>query len=162
MPTGWIITVLLLLPNLLFLFFPPRDIPPEMCIQELIKKKKLEIFERIGQVGCFSLPFFYSIHFSSLLDRVSLSVFILALLVYYAGWLRFVLQGRGFRLLFSPMFGIPLPMAVAPITVFFVSAGSLHAWPLALASLVLAAGRIPVSWMEWKRSQSEIIIQSTL
>ncbi len=156
MPTGWIITVFILLPNLLFLVFPPKNVPPEMNVPEQSRKKRLEIIEKIGQAGCFALPFFFSIHTTTLFDRVSLALFGLALILYYAGWLRYLLQGRRFYFLFAPMVGIPLPMAVAPIMAFIVAAGCLHAWQLAIAGVLLAAGHIPVSWWNgsaawWKK-----------
>lgn len=152
MPTGWIIAVLILFPNIFYLLFPPIDIPPETAASDLSRKKTLEIIEKVGQAGCFTIPFFYSINTSSKIEQFSFVLFGLALIFYYAGWLRYLLQGRSFRILFSPIAGIPLPMALAPITAFFAAAVILHAWPLALAALILSGGHIPVSWLEWQRS----------
>ena len=42
----------------------------------------------------------------------------LALAFYYAGWLRFFLRGRDYALLFRPIFGLSVPMAVARFSTF--------------------------------------------
>ncbi len=151
MLTGWIITAIILLPNLLFLVYPPNTIPPEPDEKSLSKKKKFEIIEKAGQVGCFVLPFFYSFQTKSTLDRISLTITIVALSLYYIGWIRYLSKGRLFYLLFSPMLHIPLPLAVAPIMAFLAAAMNFHSWLLGLAAVVLAAGHLVVSQIERER-----------
>lgn len=139
---GWLFTLLILLPNALMLLRPPRQVPGNLNTGRL-----LEMIERTGQAGCFILPIFYQ---GSLngggWQLCGLGLAGGALLFYYAGWLRYLLQGRGFRLLFAPMCGVPIPLAAAPVVYFFAAALFLAAWPLALAALALAAGHLGVSW----------------
>ncbi len=153
MPNGWIVTLLLLLPNALFLFFAPRNVPVETDGRRQFRVQVLETVERLGQIGCFALPFFYNFHFDSLWEKLALALFCLFMGIYYAGWTRYMQQGREFRWLFAPMLGVPLPMAVMPVLAVFAAAANFHAWPLALAALILGAGHIPVSWLEWQRCQ---------
>jgi hypothetical protein len=154
MPTGWIVTVLLLLPNAFFLLLSPRNVPPETDGNRQFKVQILESVEKLGQIGSFVLPFFYSFYTQSPIDLIFLSLFCLLMGFYYAGWVRYILQGRLFSSLYAPMAGIPLPMAVAPVLAILAAAVNFHAWPLALAALILGAGHIPVSWLEWQRCLS--------
>ncbi len=151
MPNGWIVTFLLLLPNALFLIFKPRNVPVETDGRRQFNVQVLETVERLGQIGCFALPFFYNFHFDTLLDKLALAIFCLFMGIYFAGWTRYIHLGRDFRWLFAPMYGIPVPMAVMPVLAILAVAVNFRAWPLGLAALILSAGHIPVSWLEWKR-----------
>jgi hypothetical protein len=157
MHNGLIFSLVVLLPNLFMVLLPPRNIPPEITGQQSKYIKIIGFLERAGQVGCFSIPFFYSIHTETLANRIVLGFAGAALLFYYTGWLRYVFLGRQYRILYSPLAKIPLPMAISPIIVFFLASLNLNALPLSIAALVLAVGHIPVSWYEWKRSQLAII-----
>lgn len=154
MSTGWIVTLLLLLPNAFYLLLTPRDVPPETDGRRQFKVQILETVEKLGQIGSFILPFFYSFQVETVPDKMTLILFCLLMGFYYAGWLRYVTRGRLFRLLFAPMAGIPVPMAVAPVLAILVAAANFYSWPLALAALILGAGHIPVSLLEWQRCQS--------
>jgi ABC-type glycerol-3-phosphate transport system permease component len=101
--------------------------------------------------GVFAIPCFYRIQIESTIASVSLVVMALALGGYYLGWLRYVLRGRHFALLFSPMWGIPLPMAVLPVIYFGAASGLLRSWPLAVATVVFAIGHLAVSSLEQQR-----------
>lgn len=68
------------------------------------------------------------------------------LLVYYALWVRYLQTGRRVAALYWWR-GIPIPMAILPVVVFLSAAGWLGSPWIAVAALVLAAGRIPVSWV---------------
>jgi hypothetical protein len=140
---GFVITLLVLLPNLLMLFFPPQNVPPEKAHDR--NYRGMEIIERVGQVGCFALPVFYPIPSLDSFAVLPLVIMIGSLLFYYAGWLRYLIQGREFRLLFVPMLGLPLPLAVAPILYFLSAAAFLYSWPLGLAAIVLATGHLYIS-----------------
>jgi hypothetical protein len=79
---------------------------------------------------------------------------VIALLFYYAGWARYVLKGRRFGLLFEPMAGVPLPMAVAPVIYLAGAALLLRSWPLLGAVILLAIGHLTVSRAEFLRTHS--------
>lgn len=152
MPLGGLVTILLFLPNLLYLTFPPRERPEAEDADKSRFAAFLEILERIGQIACFLLPFFYAIHLGSLQSWVALGVMACALVFYYAGWARYMLHGRLFRLLFEPMAGVPLPMAVAPILYMAAASLLLRSWWLFGAVILLAIGHLTVSRAEYLRT----------
>lgn len=143
-PLGGIITLLVLLPNLLFVFFPPKGALP--AEENDTRLKIFIVFERIGQATCFILPFFYRIRLEGTEQWAALALMGGFLLVYYWGWGRYLARGRDAAWLFRPLAGIPLPMAVMPVLYFFTAGFLLGSPWLILASGVLAAGHVPVTW----------------
>ena len=115
----------------------------------------LVIPERLGQFGCFLIPLFYGITISSTWEILAAAGMGMALAVYYAGWGRYLRQCNQHRLLFSPLWHIPVPMAVAPVLYFLLSAVILHAWTMALAALVLGAGHIPITLLQYRCIQAK-------
>jgi hypothetical protein len=69
------------------------------------------------------------------------------LAVYYAGWVRYLLLGRGEALFYRPLLGIPLPMAVMPVVYFLAAALLLGSAWLLLAACILGGGHITVTWL---------------
>jgi hypothetical protein len=63
-------------------------------------------------------------------------------------------------LLFAPLLGIPLPMAVSPIIYFAAAAVFLGSWPLSVTVGLLAMGHLYVSQGEWKRCKNTIFLQT--
>lgn len=151
MQNGWVISLFVLLPNFLLFIYPPGDVPPTLVVQKSKGLKYVEILERIGKAACFTIPFFYSLRFDTTADWIFLAVALFALLFYYACWLRYAFGGRSFHLLFEPLAGVPIPMAIAPVLVFLMASLNLQSWPMGIAVIMLAAGHLPISWNEWKR-----------
>ena len=58
MPLGGLVTLVVLLPNLLMVFFPPTNLPPAAGMK-ISLTAAMEIVERAGQVSAFVVPFFY-------------------------------------------------------------------------------------------------------
>jgi hypothetical protein len=150
MPLGGIVTLAILLPNILFLLLPPREAPAEHREKDS-RFGKIEIIERIGQAGVFLIPFFYPLPALRETSVDALAVMVLVLLFYYSGWVRYATKGHRFLLLYAPFLGVPLPMAISPIVYFAAAAVFLGSWPLAAATVLLAAGHIPVSYAAWNR-----------
>jgi len=148
-PNGGLISILALIPNLLFRVFPPRNIPRELSQPA----RGLEIVEWIGRIGAFVIPFFCWIEITGTLEAIATGIMIGALGLYYAGWLRYMRQGGSFALLFQPLLHIHLPIAVAPIVYFYAAAIVLHAWPLLLAAVLLTIGHLHVSNVSWKAAK---------
>lgn len=150
MPLGGLITLLVLLPNLLFLVFPPLDRPAEGEVKGPLHHL-MEGIERVGQALSFIIPFIYQLPFVQYqpASRASTTgaaiVMALALVFYYAGWARYIAQGRRGCQLFEPMLGVPLPLALSPVIYFAATAVLLKSWPLAVASVLLAVGHLFVS-----------------
>ena len=145
MPPGWLIPVLVLLPNLLWLVFPPRGTPAAEMVSKSPLVRLMEVLEWLGRLGCLIIPCFYQVEVKGGWQLGALGVMAAALLLYYAGWARFFLGRRAYRLLFESLLGVPLPLAVSPIVFFLGAAALLGSWPMAAAALILAAGHIYLS-----------------
>jgi len=145
-PLGGIITIAILLPNLLVVFFPPNLKLANVSVRVGGLSRVMNIFERVGQIGSFTIPFFYQLKCSTILDTTMLIIMSGALVLYYAGWTRYLVKGRNEGLFYKSMFGVPLPMAIMPV-VYFISASVLlsSGW-LLISAIVLGAGHIIVSW----------------
>ena len=144
---GWLIPLLVLLPNVLMVWFPPTEKPEDASGVNWW----LEALERLGQASVFVIPCFYRIRFQNTITTVILAVMSLALGCYYLCWWRYVQQGHRYALLFAPLWRIPLPMAVMPVIYFGAGAALLHSWPLAAATVVFASGHLAVSEHERRR-----------
>jgi len=151
MKSGSLITLAVLLPNLLFLIAPPLSVPQTPAGSRARAGILIQAMERIGQVGAFVIPFFCEIDLKG--SIVLLIGALAALVIYYAGWCRYMWKDREYRLLFSPLLGIPLPMAVCPVTYFALWSVLLNSWLLAAATLILGIGHINVSIGERLRSR---------
>jgi hypothetical protein len=152
MPLGGIITLLVLLPNLLVIIYPPAGAPPQNSKDGSLVKL-MSVLERAGQIGSFVIPFFYALDFDINDGEIGigLTVMALSLGLYYACWVRYVLLGHRFDLLYKPCLGFPLPLAVCPVVYFLAAAIVLHSLYLWLAAMILAVGHIYVSYGELKR-----------
>lgn len=141
-PVSLLIPLIVLLPNLFFFRTKPNNIPSEAQGKE---NPVLASFEGIGRIGVFVLPLFSSIHLSSPFEIGALIGMIISITLYYLGWARYFRQNREFRLLLSPMSGIPVPLAVSPIIYFLLAAVVLHSPYMLVCTAILAAGHIPIS-----------------
>jgi hypothetical protein len=148
---GWILSLLVLAPNLLMLAFPPMQVhPPDREPSPRFGVLTM-LLERVGQVGCFSLPFLYSANTRDAHTLLALEFMLAALLFYWLGWARYLTQGRRFCLLLQPLWGLPLPMAVAPIAYFFAASFAFRSWFLLAAACALGIGHLAVSIRDWRR-----------
>jgi hypothetical protein len=148
---GWPITVLILLPNLLMLLLPPVAPAVQTDAPSGSKYRLMQVLERAGQAGVFSLPFFYRFSTGAPVSNAALAMMTCALLFYYAAWGRYALRGHRFELLYEPMLKVPLPMAVSPVVYFLAASVLVRSWPLALAALVLTVGHLYISHTERRR-----------
>ena len=139
--------MLVLLPNLAAVFFPPRKQLDKSGRPDPKQLQLFTVFERIGQAACFVLPFFYRLACSSVKGGIALAVMALALAVYYACWVRYLVLGRDEALFYRPLLGIPLPMAVMPVLYFMAAALLLGSSWLLLAAILLGIGHIQVTRM---------------
>jgi hypothetical protein len=152
MPLGGIITVLVLLPNLLMIFYPPAGAPPPRLPGGRVERL-MGILERVGQAASFATPFFYALNFKINDGEIgiALALMFVSLGFYYVCWARYLLFGHRFELLFKPCFGFPLPLAICPVVYFLAAAVLLNSPYLLLAAAILAVGHIYVSYGELKR-----------
>ena len=148
---GWLIPVLVLFPSLLLIRFPPTVKP----VDASSVNRWLALMERLGQAGVFVIPCFYRPRIEGAIAVASLVAMALSLICYYYGWLRYMRLGRKYALLFAPLWGVSLPLAVMPVVYFGAAAAMVRSWYLALATLVFAIGHLAVSMHEYRKTVSE-------
>jgi hypothetical protein len=144
-PESLLITALVLIPNLLYLRFPPVNAKKHGNPAGALF---FTILERAGQVFSFLLPLFFPLSFSGAPVVAAWTLMGLLLALYYAGWIRFFSSGRDYVLLFRPMIGIPIPMAISPVLLLLLSSVVLGSIWQALAAAVLGVGHITISARE--------------
>lgn len=113
----------------------------------------LTVAEFIGRMGVIIVPLFYSLHLQNGFEVIALIVMLLSLGIYYYGWGRYFRNGRPYRLLFTPLMGIPVPLALCPVLYFLSASVILHSGSLLIFSLILGAGHIPASLSDHKRNE---------
>ncbi|HTW18350.1 MAG TPA: hypothetical protein VMF51_24715 [Nocardioides sp.] len=136
--TGLALAAAILLPNALVVLLPPRE-----GLRVLASTGPVPgVVERIGQVGCSTAAVLWGP------DRGAAPwgwTMLAAVIAYAALWVRYVLGGRRAGSLLSPVWGVPVPMAVLPVVAFGCGAvWSASPW-LAAATAVLAVGHLPNS-----------------
>jgi len=147
-PLSLVITAAVLLPNVFYLVFPPLNLKKHAPPKDALL---FTILERVGQVSCFVLPLFFELTFTGSLVVAAWLVTALSLGLYYAGWIRFFWNGRDYALLFAPMIGVPVPMAISPVALFLVSSLVLDSIWQAFAAILLGIGHITITVREHQR-----------
>lgn len=133
---GLIVSIVVLAPNLLLLWFPPRG-------RNIVAQvpQPLGWVERAGQALCLAVP---AITQPGAIVWWWVAPAAVALATYYGLWGRY-LGGRDQALLYASLWRVPVPMAVTPVVVFLSAAAWLGNLWIALAAVILAAGHIPVA-----------------
>jgi hypothetical protein len=149
--TGTIIVAVILAPNLLMLLAPPKNMPEGMKDKGAI----FTVLECIGQAGCFVLPVISKGWFEGRGANVWFILAALCAAAYWCLWIRYAVR-RDFALLFSPLWFIPLPMAVFPVLAFaLLAVWGAHVW-LGAAAALLAAGHFVNSWHTYTLIKSKL------
>jgi len=144
--SGLLIAAIIFAPNLVIIVFPPKNIPLELKDAGIL----FTILERIGQIGCIILLCISKDNFSTLSINIWFVLMTICILAYYYLWLRYIIKGQDFSLLFKPLAFIPIPMAIFPVLAFAMAAILGQSIWLILAVLSLAIGHIPNSWHTYK------------
>ncbi|GGM59339.1 hypothetical protein [Microbacterium saperdae] len=134
---GLIVSIAVLAPNLLLLWFPPHGQNTVARVPRL-----LEGVERMGQALCLVVP---AITLPGAIVWWWALPAVLALAIYYGLWGRYLVAGRAQALLYASLWRVPVPMAVMPVVVFLCAAAWLSNPWIAIAAAVLALGHIPVA-----------------
>ncbi|MGG1910266.1 hypothetical protein AB1285_25750 [Microbacterium sp. NRRL B-14842] len=134
---GLAVSLAIFLPNLLLIPFPPRAEAREPggapCAPRVREGR---------QALCMTVPAITATGAIAWGWAVPVA---LAVLAYGALWIRYLRRGRPGSALFDTVFGIPVPMALAPVAAFLGTAAWLQNPWIALAAVVLAVGHIPTS-----------------
>jgi hypothetical protein len=119
-----LVIILILLPNLFFVIFPPRNLPAQLRDGGTL----INILEHGGRMAFFGLFLFTSANTQAFQLSPFLALTIFFLLCYFALWIRYFLSQRDFRLLMNSVCRIPVPMAVFPILALLFAALWLKAY----------------------------------
>jgi hypothetical protein len=147
---GLIIVAVVLLPNLLFVIFPPKNIPNGLEDVNLF----FTIIERIGIIAFIVILLTSNVSFINLNFNLFLLLMILCIVIYYVLWLRYVLKGQDFSLLFIPLLFIPMPMAIFPVCYFLFASLWINSIYLTITTLIFAIGHFANSWNSYLHIKS--------
>lgn len=139
--SGWLLSALLLLPNLLWILWPG----PALATTLPRWTSALQPIETTLRIGVFALPFFLPVNRRRPAERVALIVAAAALVFYYLMWLRYLGSGRITALLYAPWHGIPVPLAGAPVAYLLASAVLTRSWLLATVTAVFGIVHVSMS-----------------
>ena len=148
-PLSLLITAAVLLPNLLYIFFPPKNVQAQG--KEPIV---FVLFERIGQIAMFLSPMLSEMLFDPPYRIAMFAIMGWFLILYYICWLRYMLRGRDFRMLFAPFLKIPIPMAVFPVLYFIAASVFLMSPVLLVSTIIFAVGHLYLSRRSYLQSVS--------
>lgn len=141
-PVNLLIVGLILFPNILSAIFQPVNIPTNL--DRPAWWAVVIVFEWIGRLGILILPLFWEIRFDKS-KIIFLVLFGMMIALYYTCWIRFFLHGREFRLLFEPILGIPIPMAISPILAVLFLGVAQNSSLVLTAAVIMALGHSPES-----------------
>ncbi|KPU45278.1 hypothetical protein OXPF_11710 [Oxobacter pfennigii] len=149
--TGLIFLCCLFIPNIIYGFNLPKDY---LKIEE---NKIFLTFERIGQLFCtvFLLIFDdFNIHNFNLWT-MWLGIAFVLMALYLICWGRYFIGKHVSIDFYRPFFGIPLPLAVLPVTaVFLLSVYGKVIW-LGIAAVILGIGHIGITAQNWEAIKNQ-------
>jgi hypothetical protein len=138
--SGAIIPVLIMLPNIIWFALPHPATSDNTSIPLV-----LNIAENAGRIAILIIPFFYSLTLKRRFSLLALIPTSVALMLYYAAWIRYFTGGQTALLMGASFIGIPLPLAVAPTVLLLFSSYLLGSWPMLVASIWFGVAHIWVS-----------------
>jgi hypothetical protein len=135
---GIIIVLLALLPNLIFVAFPPKNAPGDIMDGGLL----INILEHGARMLLFTVLIFITKDKEVSYVNPSFIGMCICLVFYYMLWIRYFMGGQEFSLLSATFIGIPAPMAVFPILYFMFAALWFKSVPLVILTGLFAIGHI--------------------
>ncbi len=143
---GLSIGVLIFLPNLLYIVFPPKNVPEGLKDAGII----FTLLERIGQVGCLAILIMSKANYENIRIDIWFVLMVLCIILYYSLWIRYVVKGQVFSLCFKPLLFLPIPMAIFPVFAFGFAAIGGKSIYMGIAVVLLALGHFVNSWHTYK------------
>ena len=132
--SGALIPAFLMLPNVAWMVLYDLDAGPNVTVP-----LALLIAENAGRVAVLVLPFFYSLNVKNKYSPLAMVGMAIALTVYYSAWARFFVGGGSAELLSAPLFGIPGPLALAPVVLLIFSSYLMDSWLMFSAAVSFGA-----------------------
>lgn len=149
--TGLLIAIFIFIPNLLLIIYPPKNVPDVLNDAGIL----FNVLERIGQVGCLLLLSTSKNNYQNISIDVWFVLMILCTIFYYSLWIRYVVKGQIFLLLFKPLIFLPIPMAIFPVLAFAFAALWGKSIYLGILVIFLALGHFANSWHTYKMTISK-------
>ena len=143
---GLLIAGFIFLPNLLFIIFPPKNVPDGLKDAGII----FTVLERIGQVGCLVILVISKDNYLNVNIDIWFILMALCVMLYYSLWTRYVIKGHDFMLCFKPLVFLPIPMAIFPVFAYGFAALWGKSINLGIAVVLLAIGHFVNSWHTYK------------
>lgn len=143
---GTLIALSIFAPNLLMIKFPPNHVPVHLTSEGLM----YTLLERVGQVGCIGILVISKDNFQDLKFSVWLLLIIISIASYYYLWIRYVVMGQKYTLLWEPLMRIPIPMAVFPVCAFGFAAIWGKSIGLGIVVIVFSIGHFKNSWNSYQ------------
>lgn len=140
--TGVLIAVFIFLPNVLFIIFPPKNVPDGRMDAGIV----FSVLERIGQAGSLVILTISKENYQNARLDIWFVLMALCVIAYYGLWIRYVVKGHDFLLGFKPLGYLPIPMAVFPVSAFGFAALWGRSIYLGIAVVLLAVGHFANSW----------------
>ncbi len=144
--TGILIAAFIFSPNLIFVVFPPKNVPEGLKDAGIL----FTAMERAGQAGCLVILVISKANFQNLPLNIWFILMALCVISYYCLWTRYAVKGQDFLLAFKPFLFLPIPMAVLPVLAFGFAAIWGNSIYLGSAVVLLAAGHFTNSWNTYK------------
>jgi hypothetical protein len=132
--SGALVPLVLMLPNFAWMWFYGSTTGPSASAASA-----LSIAENVSRAVVLALPFFYSLNLKKVCSTLALVGMALALAVYYAAWARFFGGGGSAALLSAPLWGIPGPLALAPVVLLMCASYLMGSWWMCGAAAVFGA-----------------------
>ncbi len=149
---GLFIAASIYIPNLLFIIFKPQNVPKGLKDAGIL----YTALERIGQVGSLIILIISKDNYEGLNINIIFILMILCIISYIFLWVRYIIKGHNFLLLFKPLVLIPIPMALFPV--FALGFASLWGTSIYLGVFVVlfASGHFVNSWHTYRFLKVEI------
>ncbi len=132
--SGALVPVVLMLPNVVWMVLFDMQAVPSVSVPTA-----LSIAENASRVAVLALPFFYALDVKKPYSPLAIAGMASALTLYYVAWARFFLGGGSTELFSAPLWGIPGPLALAPVALLICSSYLMSSWWMFGASLFFGA-----------------------
>jgi hypothetical protein len=146
---GLAIVSLIFAPNLLYVKYPPKDIPKGLKDVNMF----FTLLERVGQTAFFIILVLSKNNYKNTKANIWFILMVISIIVYYALWIRYVIKGKYFSLLFKPIWIIPIPMAIFPVLAFGFAALLGKSVYLGITVIIFAIGHFVNSWNSYLRTK---------
>lgn len=129
-----ILIILLMIPNIVYFIAPPSNIPQTLGS----KVKLIELGENVSRIASFLLLILMCKNPNASLKNPWVIGVAIFLMLYFAVWARYFLEGSSYELLCKSFLGIPMPMIIFPTCCLICAALWLNCIPAVIALIIFS------------------------